>query len=60
MKNKQGPNSSKIAGKNYEPSDYEKDDSFSQGLATSHEQVSDTFVEGTIDAKIDSANEQTD
>ncbi|WP_406944644.1 YozQ family protein [Halobacillus sp. SY10] len=33
------------------------DDFSSQGLATTHEQVSDTLTEGTYDAKIDEVDE---
>ncbi|SDO23035.1 YozQ family protein [Halobacillus aidingensis] len=33
------------------------DDFRSQGLATTHEQVSDTLTEGTYDAKIDEVDE---
>ncbi|MGP4061360.1 YozQ family protein [Halobacillus sp. H74] len=39
--------------RNYQPSDYEKEDFVSKGLATTHEQVSDTLTEGTFDGKID-------
>lgn len=59
MQNKSKLKSSKIAGRNYESSDYDRNDFLSSGLAQSHEQVSDTFVEGTIDGKIKRANEQT-
>ncbi|WP_261129791.1 YozQ family protein [Bacillus sp. Marseille-Q3570] len=45
--------SSKIAEKNYQPSDYEKNSDLSSGLAITHEQTSDTMVEGTIDGDID-------
>lgn len=46
-------NASKVAGKNYQPSDYEKHSTISQGLAITHEQVSDDYMEGTNDGKID-------
>ncbi|UOQ94300.1 YozQ family protein [Halobacillus shinanisalinarum] len=42
-----------ISDRDYEPADYDRNDSTSQGLATTHEQVSDTLTEGTYDAKID-------
>jgi len=48
---------SKLAEKMYEPSDYKAKDDLSQGLAITHEQVSDTFVEGTIDAMIDNVQD---
>ncbi|WP_416148678.1 YozQ family protein [Salipaludibacillus sp. HK11] len=44
--------------RNYQPSDYEKSDDQSKGLAVTHEQVSDTFTEGTIDGKIDKVDEE--
>lgn len=43
--------------RNYQPSDYEKNDFTSQGLANTHEQVSDTLTEGTYDAQIDQVDE---
>jgi len=39
--------------KQYDPSDYLKDNEVSSGLAITHEQVSDTYIEGTIDGTID-------
>lgn len=39
--------------RNFQPSDYEKSDDQSEGLSVTHEQVSDTLTEGTIDGKID-------
>lgn len=46
----------KIAGKTYEPSDYQSNALEDQGLAITHEQTSDTLTEGTIEAKIDDVN----
>ncbi|MDY0406554.1 YozQ family protein [Virgibacillus sp. 179-BFC.A HS] len=43
--------SSKIAEKNYDPSFYQGKTQFEQGLAETHEQVSDGYFEGTIDEK---------
>ncbi|MCD8510465.1 MAG: YozQ family protein [Bacillus sp. (in: Bacteria)] len=51
--NKKNNKVEKIAEKNYEVEDYQSSDETAQGLAVTHEQVSDTFTEGTIDAKID-------
>jgi hypothetical protein len=42
-----------IAGRNYNPSDYNKNSVLSSGLAVTHEQVSDAYVEGTVEAVID-------
>ncbi|MGP4081151.1 YozQ family protein [Pseudalkalibacillus sp. R45] len=50
---KEFKDSSKIAEKNYQPSDYEENSNLSSGLAITHEQTSDTMVEGTIDGEID-------
>ncbi len=43
----------KVAEKMYDPSDYDGKDQLSKGLAVTHEQVSDDYVEGTIDGRID-------
>ncbi|MGD8191330.1 YozQ family protein [Brevibacillus ginsengisoli] len=46
-------NAAEVAGRTYQPSDYEKQSTISQGLATTHEQVSDNYMEGTNDGTID-------
>ncbi len=38
--------SQKVAERNYEIEDYQRDDQFSQGLAETHEQATDTLKEG--------------
>ncbi|MFE4132453.1 YozQ family protein [Peribacillus sp. YIM B13482] len=48
--------SSEIAGRIYDVSDYKREDVVSSGLATTHEQVSDTYAEGEIKAVIDDVN----
>jgi hypothetical protein len=45
-----------IAGKSYEPSDYSRSSFVSNALATTHEQVSDAYVEGTVDGVMDDVN----
>lgn len=45
-----------VAGRVFNPSDYEKNDQLSSGLATTHEQASDTYTEGEIGAVIDDAD----
>ncbi|MBI0577514.1 YozQ family protein [Neobacillus cucumis] len=45
-KNQNG--STEIAGRNFNANDYQKNDALSSGLATTHEQVSDTYMEGVI------------
>ncbi|WP_374719236.1 YozQ family protein [Parageobacillus toebii] len=45
-----------IAGKQYDPSDYERTDSLSSTLATTHEQVGDVYMEGTVDGVIEDVN----
>ncbi|SFF91095.1 Protein of unknown function [Halobacillus alkaliphilus] len=52
MKNKK-QKIEEIAERNYEQADYEKTDEASQGLSVTHEQVSDTMTEGSIDGNID-------
>ncbi|WP_243014197.1 MULTISPECIES: YozQ family protein [Brevibacillus] len=42
-----------IADKTYEPSDYSSRAFSEQGLAMTHEQVSDDYMEGTNDGKMD-------
>lgn len=46
----------KIAGKHYKVEDYTKSDQASSGLATTHEQVSDAYMEGEINAVVDDVN----
>lgn len=50
MTKKNSETSSDIAGRIYQPSDYEKKDQISSGFATTHEQVSDTLAVGDIEA----------
>lgn len=45
--------SSSISDKQYDPADYQKNDSLSQSFAVTHEQVSDTYTEGTVDGVIE-------
>ncbi|MFD5852393.1 YozQ family protein [Cytobacillus pseudoceanisediminis] len=42
-----------IAGRYYETEDYNRNDQLSSGLATTHEQVSDAYMEGQADAVIE-------
>jgi hypothetical protein len=53
MVKRQQTKTSGLAGRTYEPADYNKKDELSQGLAMTHEQASDSLTEGTIDGKID-------
>lgn len=46
-------NNKDVAGKQYDPSFYENANEVEAGLATTHEQASDTYTEGTIDGNID-------
>ncbi|MFC4184394.1 YozQ family protein [Saccharococcus thermophilus] len=50
---------SQIAGKQYAPSDEEASSffasAFASALAETHEQVSDVYAEGTVEAVIDNA-----
>ncbi|RST72280.1 DUF4025 domain-containing protein [Siminovitchia acidinfaciens] len=38
----------KIAGRHYKKEDYQGKDTVSKGLATTHEQVSDVYMEGQV------------
>jgi len=42
-----------LAGRTYQPSDYKKNDTLSSGLATTHEQVNDAYMEGEIGSVIE-------
>jgi hypothetical protein len=53
MNDKVSNDSTKLAWRTYDTSDYQKKDNLSSGLATTHEQVSDTYMEGEIGAVID-------
>ncbi len=53
MDKKQKKASERMAEKNYESDDYKRNRELSSGLATTHEQVSDTLTKGTVDRKID-------
>jgi hypothetical protein len=50
-------NNTDLAGRIYETSDYQKNDVMSTGLAITHEQVSDTYMEGEIGAVIDTVDD---
>jgi Protein of unknown function (DUF4025) len=47
-----------VAGRNYEVEDYKRKDTLSSGLAKTHEQVSDTFMEGETQAIISDKNDK--
>ncbi|MBM7602362.1 hypothetical protein JOC75_000332 [Metabacillus crassostreae] len=52
-KNKNNVNTNDLAGRVYDVKDYKGEDTLSSGLATSHEQVSDAYMEGEIQPVID-------
>lgn len=56
MDKKNSNENTEIAGRTFHTSDYQKSDSLSAGLATTHEQVSDTYMEGDIGAAIEDGN----
>lgn len=58
MKDKFQNNTDELAGRYYHTDDYKKNDELSSGLATTHEQVSDAYMEGEIKAVVDNANGQ--
>lgn len=45
-----------LAGRDYQVEDYKRDDQLSSGLATSHEQVSDSYMVGAVDSLIGDVN----
>lgn len=45
--------SREVAENSYDPSDYKSSKEIDKGLAITHEQVSDTYMEGTVDGEID-------
>jgi hypothetical protein len=50
--------SNQIAGKEYEVEDYKSQDELSSGLATTHEQASDGYMEGSIETEDSTANKE--
>jgi hypothetical protein len=50
-------NSTDLAGRIYETSDYQKNDVISTGLATTHEQASDAYMEGEIGGVIEDVDD---
>jgi hypothetical protein len=52
MRENKGKNT-ELAGRIYDTSDYQKNDELSNGLAMTHEQASDSYVEGQIGGKIE-------
>ena len=55
-KNGNKKDSLNLAGRMYDVQDYTREDILSSGLATTHEQVSDAYMEGEIHAVIDDVN----
>lgn len=58
MEKKNNTKVSDVAGRAYHTSDYHKNDEVSSGLATTHEQVSDTYAEGEIGGTIDAVGKE--
>ncbi|OLO27617.1 hypothetical protein BTR23_19525 [Alkalihalophilus pseudofirmus] len=52
--------SKEVAENSYQPSDYKSTNETEKGLAFVHEQVSDAYVEGTIDGQIEETRNNTD
>jgi hypothetical protein len=48
--------STEIAGRTFDTSDYQKNDALSSGLATTHEQVSDSYMEGEVGGVMNDVN----
>ena len=49
-------NDKKVAEKTYDVSDYKSKEELDKGMAITHEQVLDNYMEGTIGGKIDELN----
>lgn len=49
--------SDKVAETNYHPNQYKSEDDTEQGLAITHEQASDAYMEGEIQARIDQVDD---
>lgn len=49
MEKKYTERSKSVADKTYQYSDYYRNEQLSKGMSTTHEQVSDVYMEGTID-----------
>ncbi|WP_246942087.1 YozQ family protein [Bacillus pinisoli] len=45
-----------LAGKQFDPSFYENANEVEAGLATTHEQATDSYIEGTVDGNVDKQN----
>ena len=54
--NKMNEEALNLAGRTYDVQDYKRKDTLSSGLATTHEQVSDAYMEGEINAVIDNVD----
>ncbi|WP_066067860.1 YozQ family protein [Neobacillus soli] len=52
MDHKKANPKKEVAGSFYHPSYYQEKDDLSAGLATTHEQVSDVYMEGDISAAV--------
>ncbi|MFC4323789.1 YozQ family protein [Litchfieldia salsa] len=53
---KDNQKSNEIAGRYYQVEDYKSNDELASGLAMTHEQVSDSYMEGEIKSVIDDVN----
>ncbi|MEH7238362.1 YozQ family protein [Bacillus sp. JJ1562] len=61
MKDKLQNSTEELAARHYQPSDYEKNDQLSSGLATTHEQVSDSYMmEGEFQAVANKTNNKNE
>lgn len=49
-----------VAGRMYEPADDQREDELSNGLALTHEQASDSYVEGEAGGEKERASEASD
>jgi hypothetical protein len=59
MKKGEGKNT-ELAGRTFHTSDYQGQDQISNGLAITHEQASDSYMEGEIGGKIERSSGSED
>jgi len=57
MNKKNQTDSAKIAGSFFHASDYQQDNELASGLATTHEQASDVYMEGVVGESTDEEKE---
>lgn len=57
MDNSKQEAANEVAEKMYNPQDKDSSNSVDKGISDTHEQVKDTYTEGTVDQKINNAKD---